>query len=377
MNMLSRVGFDLTTGYGYASNDYLYLNNLIVTSTAAVKFRNGSFATVAKINGSEEYISAMKQMAYDVERIKADLTPTILSLPSWFGVPEKQHPDTPMVQFMKSLWQTVAKYTSVTQKKTKENDLWAQAKEDPWTIAVAGMIRQLKDTTEANLGIDVTKVILSYPTYLVKVNNEFIGNFRAACQLVGVQEFRASAIASLRVVELYGIRATGSDEEANGERPGPEVENALVISYSDAGLEGSLLTGEAGVLFPHQAESERFDLGAGSGLRTTNASAYWGALEEYVRKSISPLAPNQVARLVLLGDRATDPMFLRSLARLFTSNSLTKTEAYEWPAEEHLFAAARGAAAVARVGLQSNWEYCIPLDYCARNPEETDHAREL
>ena len=277
--------------------------------------------------------------------------------------------NTVVTRIFHYLQQVVGRYTSA-----KSVTPWH---DDPWINAVAEMISQLKDKAESSLNFEIDKVILSFPTYLVNARDQYIGHFRAACQLAGVQEFGRSGIAARSVVQLYGIRGDGSDEEASGERPGPEVNNVLFISYSSAGLEPSLLTGEFGVLFPNEAFPERLDLGANSALRKTNAFLYWKDVRGTIRRIIEPLTPDQIERLVLIGDRATDPEFLQVLAKVFEFNSMVKPKTYQMSPDEHLFAAARGAAAIARVGLSTNWKACIPSDACLRNPDNPYEFREL
>ena len=69
---------------------------------------------------------------------------------------------------------------------------------------------------------------------------------------------------------------------------------------------------------------------------------------------MEPLTPDQIERLVLLGDQATDSEFQQVLAEVFESNSMVKPETYQMSADEHLFAAASGAATIGRVGLSRN-----------------------
>ena len=55
--------------------------------------------------------------------------------------------------------------------------------DDPWVKPVSEMISHLIEKTESSLDFKIEKVILSFPTYLVNMRDQYIGRFRAACRL--------------------------------------------------------------------------------------------------------------------------------------------------------------------------------------------------
>lgn len=68
------IGSDLTMNYGLA----LPVTNCVPpltdpNSVSVIQFRNGSSHTLAKVDGSEEYISLMRIYAEDAEKARADV----------------------------------------------------------------------------------------------------------------------------------------------------------------------------------------------------------------------------------------------------------------------------------------------------------------
>ena len=75
------LGIDLSMSHGYGYSFFwiqemgllgdLFAKICSLFRTAAIKFRNGTIRDVVKIQGSTEYVSAMKAFAKDALRVRA------------------------------------------------------------------------------------------------------------------------------------------------------------------------------------------------------------------------------------------------------------------------------------------------------------------
>ena len=180
---------------------------------------------------------------------------------------------------------------------------------------------------------------------------------------------------SRAALEYYGIRdcfddipddyCYGSSEE--------KINTVLAITYSGASLGVTSLTRWLGSLYPNRV-SENFDHGAESVLRAGNPHQYWKDVKSFIEEGIEN---EKIDYLMMLGSHAMDPDLLRVIKEVFEARGNMKPWmrylAQLRDPDEHLFAAARGAAETARVGMVNGFDACWVPDVC----EQSDGNSEL
>ena len=115
---------------------------------------------------------------------------------------------------------------------------------------------------------------------------------------------------------------------------------------------------------------ENFNHGANSSLRSMNAAKYWEEVDGLMEEAIED---KHVDHLMILGSHATDADLLKAISETLKTRGNGKAweEYFVRPgtAEEYLFAAARGAAQIARYGMIDGFDACIVPETCERVDE--------
>jgi hypothetical protein len=143
-----------------------------------------------------------------------------------------------------------------------------------------------------------------------------------------------------------------------------------VIEYSQESLELLLMPREDGMFYPDLIRLvERTDLGANCTLRSQSPETYWATVKN-VFAEFSHIDSHDIDRLLLVGDKATDPEFLAITIGVFKSNRKLRPEEFIRNPADHLFASARWAAKEARNGMMGGYAGCFPSPSCPVGEED-------
>lgn len=132
--------------------------------------------------------------------------------------------------------------------------------------------------------------------------------------------------------------------------------------YRDDGL---ILTSE-------NSTESHFDRGTNSIISAHDPDEYWNFIKSRISHS-SRFNDDHIDLLILHGTQVTRPDFLYLVREVFANNDKIKEEEYLRSAEEHAYAAAVGVAQLAKVGMWTDFEHCIPRYGCPvseHTPEE-------
>jgi hypothetical protein len=260
--------------------------------------------------------------------------------------------------------------------------------DDPWIIAVAGMLAEIKSTVKARYGLTYPFIVLSVPDFEADTGHIYKDRFELAAEHAGLELFLTVTLASRSALGFYGI-GDCYEEETDGPDsycPPPEerIDVVLSISYSEVSLGVTLLArwmagGLWGTFWP-QRLSENLALGKGSPLRQQNPEKYWKDLKSVVEGSVK--AGESVDRVIFLGFEGGDEEDeLQRIVRDVVEKH--KSDKGAPPVEggtdtgsgESLFAVARGAAMVARRGMVDGFDTCIMPDSCEKDDGEEEKEK--
>ncbi len=248
---------------------------------------------------------------------------------------------------------------------------------DPWITPIQGMLSEIKSAIQTvEHPITHNLVILSYPDFEADTGHIHLAILQIACEQAGLEEFAAvSQLSSRAALGYYQIRDCDDDDVPDPYCHGlPEerIDTVLAINYNGVSLGTTLLTRWLGMLFPVRV-GEHFNHGADTLLRHDNPTKYWEEVKAFMEEAIKD---EKVDHLMLLGSHATDNDLLGAVREIFEVHGYGTT----WQkylakfdtagSEEHLFAAARGAARVARNGMIDGFDACWVPETCPKPDDE-------
>ncbi len=251
----------------------------------------------------------------------------------------------------------------------------------PWITGIAELLTQVKavlDTVDPPLRYNF--VTLSWPDFEADTGHIYKDGFKVACQLAGLEEhYSVSQIASRLALRELGVEDDYDTDDHVKDAFGGSASNdprggdlrILSITYTRASLGITMLSRRHGMIWPTHV-SENYNHGFDASLIHKNPTIYWSDVEKYIENAIGT---ERIGNLIILGSHATDPQLLQLLTEIFgrkgSQNLIHQQEVERQPdyATRSLFAAARRAAKVARLGMMTGFDACLVPDECPRIKE--------
>jgi hypothetical protein len=243
------------------------------------------------------------------------------------------------------------------------------------------MLSSLKYTIATTHGLSYPHIILSLPDFEVDRVHTHESRLESAVLHAGLEQLHSPTLASRSALAFYGIGAYYPGSESESCLKGDErIGVVLVISYNEASFGVTLLTRWLdgplwGTLWPRRV-SEELELGSRSARRRKDED-YWDAVRDVIEDFVE--AGETVDRVMFLGSDARDKKLrdiVRDVVERHTPGDELKILGVDADADdgsdETLFAAARGAAMVARLGMVDGFDACIVPDRCERELEERE-----
>ncbi|KAF2420214.1 hypothetical protein EJ08DRAFT_683428 [Tothia fuscella] len=354
------VGIDLSMDYG----------------TAAIRYPNSTTYDVAKIAGSVAYKRAMMVMAQDTASVKDGLPSMLPPIHYWTDLPPydpdfQNKWDNQNIFFkIKTRYRLALEWIeSWTQCPKCESSTTA----DPIVGALSDMISSLMRTVRADHLAATEFVSVSRPDFDWYPEMHH-GRFTLATHNAGFRNFASyhDLLSSIAALWSFGLLDC-EDELCEGE---PRI---LVLHYSNSTLATTSMN-SGNEHYPCRAWNH-IDLGASGALRMNDPNKYWMKVKQAIRDALAPVCdgegrepsnPAHVDQVVVIGERAPEPEFLRALQDIHGA----MPRVHSTSKSDHVFAAARGAAAQARLGMVDGFNGCIPNGWCAEFPEEGSSGAE-
>ncbi|KAL2818071.1 hypothetical protein BJX63DRAFT_429395 [Aspergillus granulosus] len=331
------VGIDLTMAYG----------------AVAIHFKNGTTKDAGRIDGTPEYLAAMKSLAEDAQQFHSLRPPEELT----YEPTQTFYPPLFIMEWWSSL---KAWYTTDDTYSTPDPYL-----PDKWVEVVADMLSRIKseilDTFDPPLQYE--GVFTTWPDFEANTGSLYSVRFRLACRQAGLEHLDGD-IVSYHALQYDGIAGDQWDE-GDYETSGPLA--MLVVSYNTASLGISLITREAGMLWPRRlVDSPRHRPALSHG------SEYWDNVKWLLEDVIQD---ETVDHILLLGSHAYDADLIQAVDDVIQShgniNSSILGRYRSGISNMHdenlpVFTAARQAAVVARWIMEAN--------ACTSNDQMADHV---
>lgn len=245
------------------------------------------------------------------------------------------------------------------------------------------MMIDLKIQIESIHKLSYPLVFLSIPDMFVKSRRFADERFEKAAQAAGFEPFRGGQGSSRSALDYYKIEDCDEDyvDPSSPYSCLPSVgriDDVLTISFAGTNLGFTLHSRwnkshrvMDGVVWPEKQEVD-FELVFHSDLRIEDPQMFW----EKIQKTIELVIGNhKLDRVILLGDFAKEVEFRRTVRdTLHNLGHYTASKEISVPGtamdfDESLYAAARGAANVARRGMIHGFVACIIPDWCERVEE--------
>ena len=246
----------------------------------------------------------------------------------------------------------------------------------PLVQEITAMFYGLKTAIQKKQSLLFPLLIISIPDFEVDTRHVYKSFFKSLAERVGFKLLHSPMPASLRALEFYGIDDCWGSS-SSPEPPCPPKEErtdfVLTITYSNISLGVTLLTREAleyswGTMWP-QSVSEAVDLGRDALLREQEPKKYWGEIKNVILGTMKDA--DRVDSIIFLGSQGGDKELRKVVREAMDGHGkgqVVATEAQN--AEELLFIAARGSAAVARRGMIDGFNGCLVPNHC-----ETDDGK--
>ena len=339
------VGFGLSYDYGYVclSSCYIGCPSTYCYSfrTCSIWFENGTSVDVAKIEGSSQYKSTMRNLDPVDDSIQFEIG----DLLPWYLLPRHLKQYLPLPPRLRKLF-----------------DRWN--KPSPEVKAIEGMLRALTTAAESYLGIPVPVADTVVPMS-ISVPSKGRNLLEAATSAVGLERALGFPQAGSLAAMANDVGPYYQDNTRCIER-GEPLKLVLTVDYSRASLD-AVLYWEEDCIFELDREIHDVNLGASAMERcmhsTEDERCYYRLVEALAQLTNKPINPNRpslasrVDALVLLGEKGTDPHLRLALRHVLANQIILPGVGAADPGEKDIvdptFAAARGIAA-ASWGNQNN-----------------------
>ncbi|KAJ0415246.1 hypothetical protein BJY00DRAFT_318007 [Aspergillus carlsbadensis] len=273
-NRVEGVGIDLTMAY----------------VAVAIKFENGTTRDIARVDGSPEYLAAMRSVAEDARQFHG-LGPAVQL------TYETTRTFYPPLFVMEWWWEFRAWYTT-----TDTHIPPDPYQPDKWVDIVADTLSAIKSDILAPLNLQgYDHVFTTWPDFEANTGSLYKMRFRLACQRAGLQHLDGD-VASYHALQYDGIPAD-QDEDLDLAPSGPRA--MLVINSNAASLGVTLVVREVGMLWPRRlVESPEH------GAALCNGSTYWESVKALLDDVIQD---EPVDHILLLGSHAYDADLIRAV----------------------------------------------------------------
>ena len=218
---------------------------------------------------------------------------------------------------------------------------------------IADMISLLKHEAKKRQLIPEDYIVFTRPDS-INIQNNLLQYLRVAVHKGGLQDFGARFNRAASMGALYGMGKFDTGD------PGVYFECEdnpfLVLHYSNSSLTTTIVKDEG---MPAMVK-DYLNLGADSRLLKSAPDYYWQNVKSTIKGFIHE-QHREFGELVIFGSRAKDSKFLQVVQNVVEEGPIKiKIQA----TDEQVFAAARGAARSARMGLIDGWNACLPNDWC-------------
>jgi hypothetical protein len=220
-------------------------------------------------------------------------------------------------------------------------------------------------------------LIISIPDFEADTGHVYKDFFASLAERVGFKLLHSPMPASMRALEFYGIDdCWGSPSSPEPPCPPKEERSdvVLTITYSNVSFGVTLLTREVfeyswGTMWP-QSVCEAVDLGRDVLLREQEPEKYWGEIKNMILGTIKDA--ERVDTIIFLGPQGGDEELRKVVREVMDGHGEGQAvvAAAAQTAQESLFIAARGSAAVARRGMIDGFDACLVPNHC-----ETDDGK--
>lgn len=241
---------------------------------------------------------------------------------------------------------------------------------DEWVYAVATMLSNVKSVVmdSMNPPLQYNHVLLAWPDFEADTGHIYKGRFSLACHLAGLKELPRSNVAS-----FYALQSKLVDEN---------LPAMLVISYNAASLGITLNWNDPDTFaFPEQLV-ESTQHGAESALLDIDPARYWEEVKVLLKRVIGA---GPLECLLLLGSHASDPSLLQAIKdvierRQGSGPSIpqcgipSRSQGTE-DEDNPVFAVARRASEVAKVGMETGFFRCMEPDAVTMSNEQVQDRR--
>ncbi|KAL3441088.1 hypothetical protein BJX65DRAFT_289319 [Aspergillus insuetus] len=301
----------------------------------AVHFENGTTRDIARVDGSPEYLAAMRSLAEDARIFHG------LGGPPVDCTSETTQTFYPPL-FIRDWWWALRAWYGIDTETVPD-----PYQPDGWVDVVADTLSSIKSDILNPLGsTGYDQIFTTWPDFEASTGSLYRVRFRLACRRAGFEHLDGE-IVSWHALGYDGI-VLEQDEDEDDEALDPRA--MLVISYNAASLGITLNIRDGGVVWPRRL-IESLEHGAA---QSNGSSAYWDSVKLLLGEVIQD---EPVDHILLLGSHAYEADLIRAVQDVVEQHENIKAsilERYHGQAvdarDENLpmFMAARQAAAVAR-----------------------------
>ncbi|KAK6344604.1 hypothetical protein TWF718_006562 [Orbilia javanica] len=363
---LTGIGIDLALGYG----------------VAVLHYGNGTTVDVAKIEGDEAYVNAMKWFAEEsllIPNPGPDSDPWARK-----DIPAFAYPPGPPINDDIKFWQGIFDGTIVlnqTEEKTPERPpppytrpginlalLPEQLK--IWVEAVSPLISALKTQVDAVHKLAYPAISLSIPDFCFHLSS-CRANFGAAAHAAGFDTILPTMFASEAAIYQHPapqLKDLSNYLEDEDEVLDSIVEEALVVDYSQAAISVTLLKRFGkwlNTLEPTEFYMEP-KLGAYKLKGLHSDGEYAQELQDWIESSFNWTILNRAGYLVLTGDAGTSFVIHDVLFLVLKGNTHISWEDYHLSDAEYTFGRARAMAKRAWKWMTDEHDGCLPSGWCPK-----------
>ncbi|KAF7125334.1 hypothetical protein CNMCM5793_001512 [Aspergillus hiratsukae] len=326
--------------------------------TAAIHFKNSTTRDLIRIDGTQEYLSAMRMIADDAQNVRNGMESSMKKI--W--LPLHREPIN---------WRLARDWHRFISEKLHQlmNPPAVRIEElpDDWIYDIAAMLSEIKSAALDILvpPLKYNYVGLTWPDFEAGTAHIYKDRFELACRVAGLEGISAN-IASNYALLYERTRKKG-------------LAAMLVINYNAASLGITLNTplhGDRDFPWPLRLVKDG-DHAAEHELLQKDPAKYWREVRDLLRTVIGN---ETVDYLVLLGSHARNPGLFEAVKDVLEGQpdvDLSILDRYD-PAisregqdeDESLFTVAREASIVARVGMETGFHYCIELPSCVESDKE-------
>ena len=234
-------------------------------------------------------------------------------------------------------------------------------------MPITDMMKTLFQITNDSIPMKYNKVFLAVPEFAT-MSNIFAEQIPLLLRQAGLEGFRGHRHwrqSQAVLLDLYGLdNCFGIPIDAYREIPDLEcekynnrsIQSVLFVAVDGVSLTLRSLIREDGMFYPDLGETDQQ-------WNNDKDDGYFERVDRALRGFVET-QKIEFDLLLLSGTNATAPELQNILTKIFEDNSKIRPEEYLRTEVEHIFAAARGAAKVARGGMCDDFDACMPNPWC-------------